>query len=456
MSEGHARLGPSNHRWPNCPGSVLAEAPYPDIPGEAAIDGTGSHLLLEYCLKHGVRADCYDGQIIGVNHQDNPNGWLIDLTRCERVQECLDYVAKRHSDLGKEYPGATITVQAESHSDPGAMFGRNDWWGTVDVTIEVSDEGQCLFMEVIDYKDGRGWVNAKDNTQLISYLGGKVREYIASGPQMIKPLVTDRLHGCRMTIVQPKTTPTVRSEDIPVPVLIDKLEELGLAAWRTDQPDAPLIADDKGGKGHCRWCKHKPNCTAQTTNSLEAMTEMSNQLSTTGGQGIVEILQNATLNFNELPDSKLVELADAEAGIQALFDRIKEEIQSRIESGNHVPGYAMKPGKGSNEWNDDEEKIVKMLKARKLKLADIYPPKLVSPAQVMKSDKLTKEQKAKIQRDYVSYIAGGNKLTRVSVKEAPDVNLMFGDVAQSQTKEVQSKPASIFDEEKSKPPVSFF
>ena len=45
----HARLGPSNPRWTKCPGSVREEMFYIDIPGEAAIDGTGSHLLLEMC-----------------------------------------------------------------------------------------------------------------------------------------------------------------------------------------------------------------------------------------------------------------------------------------------------------------------------------------------------------------------------------------------------------------------
>ena len=57
----HARLAPSNHRWPHCAGSVREEERYPDIAGEAAIDGTGSHLLLEYSLMHNVPASAYIG-----------------------------------------------------------------------------------------------------------------------------------------------------------------------------------------------------------------------------------------------------------------------------------------------------------------------------------------------------------------------------------------------------------
>ena len=69
----HARLSPSNARWPNCPGSVREEASYIDVAGAAAIDGTGSHLLLEMCLDNAVPAIVYDGQVIGANDEARPH-----------------------------------------------------------------------------------------------------------------------------------------------------------------------------------------------------------------------------------------------------------------------------------------------------------------------------------------------------------------------------------------------
>ena len=77
----HARLGPSNPRWRACPGSVREEAVYQNISGAAAIDGTGSHLLLEMCLENGVDAMAYDMQIIGANHHDMPMGWMVEPGR---------------------------------------------------------------------------------------------------------------------------------------------------------------------------------------------------------------------------------------------------------------------------------------------------------------------------------------------------------------------------------------
>jgi len=62
----HARLNcSSSERWQNCPGSIREEEVYPNISGAAAIDGTGSHLLLELCLKSGRKAASYVGEVIG-------------------------------------------------------------------------------------------------------------------------------------------------------------------------------------------------------------------------------------------------------------------------------------------------------------------------------------------------------------------------------------------------------
>lgn len=429
MSNGHARLGPSNHRWPNCPGSVREEASYPDIPGEAAIDGTGSHELLELCLNNGVRADAYDGQIIATNHPDNLGGWLVGIERVERVQMCLDYVARRHKELSELYPHVLIT--AETKSDPGGMFGRNDWWGTVDITITCrTHEGNVHFVETIDYKDGRGWVHAQDNTQLLSYMGGKLRPHIASGPDLVRPFRPEYIPTVRMTIVQPKTSPVVRYQDVSASYVMDKVIEMSRAADATDDPNAPLIPDDKGGKGYCRWCKHKPNCNAESERSVETMKAMSNDVIATDGQSLFELVTKSIENIEQLTDTQLCELADTEPGLMSVYTKLKGEIESRIKAGKVMPGYAMQPGNSSNQWSEDEETMVKVFRARKLKQDDFYPKKLISPAQALKLPNLTAEQKAKLQKDYISNIASKTlSLKRVAhVKPEKSVEMMFGDV----------------------------
>lgn len=425
----HARLSPSNSRWPHCPGSVREEAQYPDVSGEAAIDGTGSHLLLELCLINDYTPEFYEGRVIGVNHEDKPEGWLVSQDRMERVWMALNYISRRQKELREQFPDSDITVEAESKSDPGSMFGRTDWYGTCDVTITVTQGDQCLFIEIMDYKDGRGWVNASDNSQLISYAGGKAARYITTGG--VRPFRPERIpHGIRTTIVQPKTTPPVRYHDYTTAEVVTALESLSWRAKQTEWEDAVL----KAGK-HCQWCKHKPNCTAQSEESLGVL-KMNTDVAVQNGQSLFELVENVITDVESMDTDRLVELADAEAGIQAAFDRVKAELTARLEQGQQVDGYALKPGRSSRIWNEDEETIVKMLKARRLKRDDIFPPKLISVAQLLKHPDLTDEQKEKIEKQYVAVKAGDLKLTKVARGKKSE--LPFKDVAQSTTNELPS------------------
>lgn len=414
----HARLGPSNHRWPHCPGSVRVEAQYPDIAGAAAIDGTGSHLLLELCLRNNCRAEAYDGHIIGANHEENPSGWMVAPDRIERVQMCLDYISRRVAELKLAYPGTgcTVEVLAESESYPGHRFGRDDWWGTVDITIVVKDHnGLLMFIEVCDYKDGRGWVHSENNSQLLGYMCGKLHK--GANPKRPIPV--------RMSIVQPKTNRAVRYQDANSVELDSQFIALNDAASRTDDPDAPLVA----GK-HCQWCKHKPNCEAEASQSIGVLIMTTNNISPSNGNSLFELVNEMLGDITAVPADKLIRLADAREGIVAVFDKVEAEIQRRIESGDSVEGYAMLPGNGSNRWSAEEEEIVKMLKARRLKNEDIYPKKLISPAQVLKLGTLTKEQKEKIQKQYIIYVPS-NKMMLTKVRrqrEADDPAKLFADV----------------------------
>jgi hypothetical protein len=410
---------------------VREEANYPDIPGEAAIDGTGSHLLLEMCMENNVSAAQYDQQIIGANHPDHSTGWLVGIERINRVQMCLDYITRRVNELKAEYPDSTVTVEAESKADPGALFQRDDWWGTCDITILCRQKhtGELYFIEVCDYKDGRGWVNAKDNSQLQSYLIGKLRPYVNKPPQ-----------GCRMSIVQPKTNPVIRyqcstrpEDNLTVKGIMSKAIDLHRAAVATDDPDAPCVS----GK-HCQWCKANPkrggHCVTATEKSIQVVTDMSKNL-VSPSLPMFEQISKVIADPKSLTSDQLSELLSAQDALMAAFDACKTEIQVRIEAGEHVSGYAMVSGNSSRKWNEPEEEIVKKLKSRKLKLDDIYPKKLISPAQAMKLSKLTDAQKKRIESELISEVAGKLTLKKVahsvaqsSTNDVDSINQMFAGV----------------------------
>jgi hypothetical protein len=333
---------------------------------------------------------------------------------------CLDYIDRRVEELGKQYPGSTVDYFSEGKVNPGAMAGRDDWWGTVDITIVVELNGKIVFIEIIDYKDGRMYVDANVNTQLLSYLFGTLHDTVGEE--------WSEVDACRITIVQPKNKTPVRYHSMDHIYAMSKFIEMKEAAQRTDDPNAILSSGS-----WCQWCKHKQNCTADTEQSMRSLTSMEN-LPVEGnpfsvvGEGIGDVsLMNS---------EQLVIIADAEKGIVSAFKRVKEEIQRRIESGQSVIGYAMLPGRSSRVWNKTEEEMLKILKGRRLKQSEIYPATMITPAAVEKLDDklLTKTQKKSLIDHHVTTMAGKSTLKAVEQQvQTKDANEVFKDVAEEPT-----------------------
>lgn len=429
----HARLSPSDKTWPNCPGSVREQAKYPDIAGAAAIDGTGSHLLLEMCLNNACRAEDYEGQIIGINHEDQPGGWTVCSERIKRVQECLDYISKRVNDLKSIYLSCTIKVESESASNPGESVGRDDWYGTCDVTITAWHPRLCetLYLEVVDFKDGRGWVDAKENTQLLSYAIGKRFRMPDSAPVV-------------MTIVQPKTNPTVRQWEVRVKTLNMFIEKLTIAAVKTDDPNAPLVPDGKGGKGYCRWCKHRENCQALLNQQTKEVINVTEQLSFSGETDVFSVLNNSFIlnpDLSKMPAVELAKIADSQKVIKEIYERVEKEMDARLRNGQNIPGYGLKAGRGSRVWNRSDEDIAKMLKNRGLKKDQIFPPKLLSAAQALKIKDLDDKQKKRMESEYISFKEGPLKVSKLTEKEMEEKNaeVLFDDLVPL----IESKPEEV-------------
>lgn len=414
MSE-HARLGCSNPRWRYCPGSVREEAVYPDISGAAAQDGTGTHLLLEMALKAGVRAEQYTGQTIGLGHEDSPSkmGWFVDVDRAKRVQVCLDYIETRVNAFKELYPDAYVGVVSETRKFPGRAYDREDWWGTCDVTIFVTSDGNrvCHAYEVVDYKDGQRYVSEQNNEQLLDYLLGGIARFnddegcsFADNVQLF------------VTIVQPKiTNRAVRTATTTVEEVFNHGAKMVEAAKATDHPEAPLYA----GK-HCFYCKHKQNCNAQSDDRVAKGAVMESNL--------VEKVEN---RLQTMPNDELAKILDAKEVIMGAIAKAEAEAQKRIEAGQLVPGYIMGEGNSKHVWNADEETIDKKLSNMKVKKEDRYVTKLISPAQARKLTTLTEKQKENLE-SMISTMAGKPVLKKGKAVQRDAAEMFAG---------VDSKPA---------------
>ena len=282
-----------------------------------------------------------------------------------------------------------MTIESESRADPGALIGRDDWWGTADITITVTnnDTRGIMFGEIADYKDGRGFVKADDrNTQLLAYALGKF--YEARCP-------------VRMTIVQPKTSPVVRYVDVTWELLDERLKWLADAAAATDDPDAPLHAG-----WWCRWCpaniKNGGHC------SLPVQLEESDM----GTELSIPSFDIATAEVE-----KLTAVQDNAKKIKDFLDAVEVELFKRAKDGQPTPGYKVGHGRATRVWTD-EDAITKYLRP-KLKIDEYAPRKLVSPAQAEKL--LGKNAFQRKAASLVATIEGKEKLVKDSGTETKEV-----------------------------------
>jgi hypothetical protein len=366
----HAQLSPSKRsRWALCPGSIREEAKYPEQDsGPAAVDGTHTHTLLEQCIKLDKDASAFVGLLMA----DHEGEFLVDAPRAARVQVALDYIKSR-----KEVFLGMCDVVAETKVNPKWFLHRDDLSGTVDVWI--SGLG---VLEIIDYKDGMGVVEAKGNLQLEQYAIGTLAESELGWnvPEQYPWQVV------RMTIIQPKlalkgmnpiSTWTATTKE-----LLDRVPLLGQQARATDAPDAPLVP----GESQCKYCRAKGSCAALAGNVMKEVGIMFQPVT----QTLDIAQQSADKDPSAMSDAQIVQIMEAAPLMRQLLEGVEKEALRRLEAGQSIPGLKLVNGRGSRAWVLPEEQMAEKLIKMGIPKGAIYETKLVTPA---KAEKLTWEKK---------------------------------------------------------------
>lgn len=398
----HAELSPSKrHRWAMCPGSIREEAKYPEQPsGAAAVDGTHSHTLLEFCIENGLMDPSTQ---VGETFEDHEGSFKVDADRAARVKVAIEYVKSRIAD----YNGLCEVI-AERRVDPKWFTHRDDLSGTVDVQIRGPG-----VLELIDYKDGMGVVAAENNLQLEQYAIGVLAE-CQLGWNVPEQYPWSEV---RMTIVQPKLAlkglKSIDTWTVPIKYLLDRVSELGHQARATEAPDAPLIP----GESQCKFCRAKGSCAALAGNVMKEIGVMfqpvvSNPL-------VLDIAhQSADKDPSTMSVDQIRQIMEAAPLMRQLLEAVEKEAQRRMEAGQSIPGLKLVNGRGSRAWTLPEEEMAEKLVKMGIPKNAIYVTKLVSPAQAEKLTwekrdgtrvQLTDRQLKRMDQEYVAKMAG--KLT---------------------------------------------
>ena len=392
---GHARLSPSSrHRWALCPGSIREEAKFPEQDsGPAAIDGTHTHTLLEFCIEDGI-SDA--AALVGTKFDDHEGSFVVDADRAARVNVALDYISQRVAVFN-----GMAQVIPESRVNPKRLTGREDLSGTVDVQIIGGD-----VLEIVDFKDGMGVVSAEGNLQLEQYAIGKLAECDEYPWREV-----------RMTIIQPKLAlkgmPPISTWTVSVEYLLDRAKVLSTEAKATDDPNAPLVP----GESQCKFCRAKGSCAALASN---VMKEVGIMFQPVVSETLDVAQQSADKDPATMDDAQIRQIMEAAPLMRQLLEAVEKEALRRLESGKTIPGLKLVHGRGSRCWAfSDDEMADKLIKMGIPKTA-VYETKLVSPAKAEKLTwekrdgtkvSLTDRQLKRMEQEYVTKLAG--KLTVV-------------------------------------------
>jgi hypothetical protein len=401
---------------------VREESRYPDISTPEAVDGTGSHLLLELCLKNPTQpVEHYLDKTIGERHEDRPQGWWVKSDRIKRVRIMLDYINRRIHELG-----GNVTIESESLSNPGTLYQRDDWWGTTDVTLRTPE-----VLEIIDLKDGQLYVSEKDNIQLIGNAIGKMGNHPRARDE--NDIVYESLKTVRMTIVQPKTTTPIRYIEMTPTKLWGWGMKLYKAAQATDDPNAPLLNGP-----WCRWCKHgrAGNCDTKNKKAMEGINLMTNA----NNDGMIDALQIGQINPADMTNERIASILDATPLILKLLENVDNEAMKRLKAGQIVPGYGIGKGKGSTKFKDPEEVVWNKLKGLRVKKSDVYKNVFITPPQALKL-KLNKKQLEKV-KEMIKTVPGKDKVVKSNQAPQMSVDEMFPmETPTDQTAEGTGQPA---------------
>ncbi len=320
----HARLSASGaHKWMHCPGSIEAEAPFPDISSKYADEGSAAHLVASTCLEFGRDA----ASEIGLTYNAYPT-FPITADMAEHVQTYLDFVRGLWAFCDRTWIESKAMVPELLAKLPEDVGGTSDAGG-IDFAERV--------LHVTDLKFGRGvLVEVQGNEQFRIYALGKYGE-LSHEDKM-------RLAYVEMHVIQPRARHDdgpIRSERITLVELLNWAKnELSPAAYKALTANAPRAAGD-----WCKFCKAKSVCTTFRDKAFDAM------------PFVFEELPNAIpLMAAPVPFSSPERVAE----IYFALDRLEEWasafrsfVFNEVSSGRPIPGVGLKRKRTNRKWMDD-------------------------------------------------------------------------------------------------------
>lgn len=352
MAEHSSIVGGSTaDRVINCPASVALCAAMPPRPSSSYAD--------EGTLLHDAIALILDGKatpesVIGMKYEG------IELTQDLADEKLLPALA----NIDLIDPNGEMEIMVEARVGFGdvlpGVFGSADLIGKIARTAYV-----------LDHKFGSGTpVSPENNAQGLFYAAAALRT-----PETAWAF--EDVDEVVIVINQPPHAPKTWATTLERVKQFE--QELIRAVANSKYPTATMKAGD-----WCKWCSHKPVCKVMTGAVDRALKA---QLQSLDAPTIGAYLQNAEVLEQWIKD-------------------LRELAHQMLEKDVRVPGYKLVAKRAIRQWVD-EEQAAKALAEAGLDHGEMTVTKLVSPAQV---EKLLKKSKQVLPEDLVVAVSSGSTL----------------------------------------------
>jgi hypothetical protein len=309
------------------------QAAYPeDQDSEPAREGEAAHWAAAAFVEGSTRPD----ELIGM---PAPNGVVINSEMTDAALVYADDIRQTRIANGG------MQVNSERQIPIPAVHEQS--FGTVDCDGHAADT-----LYIWDFKYGFRFVDAYENWQMLNYAAG---------------LVTQQTKRIIMRVIQPRAySPVgpVKEWSISIEQFSPYLEQLRASASEAMSP----VASCQSG-GHCRYCTARHACPTALSAGMG--------LYEASGQAVPEELSPVALSTQ----LALIERAHEQLGF--LKTGFQERVKATMKNGQVVPGYGLKPGKGSEVWTVNPKQLYAMGDLDGTELRNVTPktPKQAREAQ---------------------------------------------------------------------------
>jgi len=329
--------GSSASRTLGCPGWVKKSQNIPRRPaGQAAIDGSMHHEVMELCQKTGTEPTAY----IGLVYKENK-------TKREFTEADLDLSEIAFHATNKLLDELNID---ELLIEPFVEMVSGSAGGSVDL-LGLSEDRKTLL--ILDYKFGSHKVSPKENPQGGVYGVSVMRDTSTAD------LFND-VEKVVFAIVQPKVKGVVATWETDVAWLLD-FEQRFLEA---------MTSEYLSPGSHCKYCPAEPYCEAKRLN----------------------VMASALLDPKVKKD--LQAAADAVEEVESWVKAVHEELYMQLNRGVPLEGWKVVEKRATRKWAD-EDAVYPALKTY-LPKADCFKTTLLTPPQL---EKVLKKNKVEFDLD---------------------------------------------------------